>query len=84
MLIKRILAPALASRWQFDHALADITGAGATFRAPSPTQSGLSRCVQVWVKNTGTGLDHQSIGLAAASAQITTGTVDFGAPSCCR
>ena len=74
MLIKRILAPALAAAAFSTCALADITGAGATFPYPI-----YAKWADAYKKNTGTGLNYQSIGSGGGIKQITAKTVDFGA-----
>lgn len=53
---------------------ADITGAGATF--PFPVYS---KWAEAYKKETGTGLNYQSIGSGGGIKQITAKTVDFGA-----
>jgi phosphate transport system substrate-binding protein len=53
---------------------ADITGAGATFPFPI-----YSRWADAYKKETGNGLNYQSIGSAAGIKQIEAGTVTFGA-----
>ena len=53
---------------------ADITGAGATF--PFPVYS---KWAEEYKKQTGTGLNYQSIGSGGGIRQITAKTVDFGA-----
>jgi len=75
MLIKRILAPALAAAAFSTCALAaDITGAGATFPYPI-----YAKWADAYKKNTGNGLNYQSIGSGGGIKQITAKTVDFGA-----
>ncbi len=75
MLIKRILAPALAAAALSTCALAaDITGAGATFPYPI-----YAKWADAYKKNTGNGLNYQSIGSGGGIKQITAKTVDFGA-----
>ena len=74
MLIMRILAPALAAAAFSTCALADITGAGATFPYPI-----YAKWADAYKKNTGTGLNYQSIGSGGGIKQITAKTVDFGA-----
>ncbi|HSW84594.1 MAG TPA: phosphate ABC transporter substrate-binding protein PstS [Usitatibacter sp.] len=74
MLIKRILVPALAAAAFSTCALADITGAGATFPYPI-----YAKWADAYKKNTGTGLNYQSIGSGGGIKQITAKTVDFGA-----
>jgi phosphate transport system substrate-binding protein len=53
---------------------ADITGAGATF--PFPVYA---KWAEEYKKQTGTGLNYQSIGSGGGIRQITAKTVDFGA-----
>ncbi|HEX8664197.1 MAG TPA: phosphate ABC transporter substrate-binding protein PstS [Beijerinckiaceae bacterium] len=53
---------------------ADITGAGATF--PFPVYS---KWAEAYRKETGTGLNYQSIGSGGGIRQIKARTVDFGA-----
>jgi phosphate transport system substrate-binding protein len=53
---------------------ADITGAGATF--PFPVYS---KWAEAYKKETGTGLNYQSIGSGGGIRQIKARTVDFGA-----
>ena len=58
-------APALA---------ADITGAGATFPYPI-----YAKWADAYKKQTGNGMNYQSIGSGGGIKQITAKTVDFGA-----
>jgi phosphate transport system substrate-binding protein len=75
MLIARLLAPALAAAAFSTCALAaDITGAGATFPYPI-----YAKWADAYKKNTGNGLNYQSIGSGGGIKQITAKTVDFGA-----
>jgi phosphate transport system substrate-binding protein len=53
---------------------ADITGAGATFPFPL-----YSKWAEAYKKETGTGLNYQSIGSGGGIRQIRAKTVDFGA-----
>ncbi|HEX4331864.1 MAG TPA: phosphate ABC transporter substrate-binding protein PstS [Usitatibacter sp.] len=53
---------------------ADITGAGATFPYPI-----YAKWADAYQKNTGNGLNYQSIGSGGGIKQITAKTVDFGA-----
>src|SRR3712207_6797541 len=55
-------------------AAADITGAGATF--PFPVYS---KWAEAYKKETGNGLNYQSIGSGGGIRQIKAKTVDFGA-----
>ena len=53
---------------------ADITGAGATF--PYPVYA---KWAEAYKKETGVGMNYQSIGSGGGIKQIKAGTVDFGA-----
>lgn len=53
---------------------ADITGAGATFPYPL-----YSKWAETYKKNSGTGMNYQSIGSGGGIKQILAKTVDFGA-----
>jgi len=53
---------------------ADITGAGATFPFPI-----YSKWAEAYKKETGTGMNYQSIGSGGGIKQIQAKTVDFGA-----
>lgn len=53
---------------------ADITGAGSTFVYPM-----LSKWSEVYKKESGTGVNYQSIGSSGGVRQIRAKTVDFGA-----
>jgi phosphate transport system substrate-binding protein len=53
---------------------ADITGAGATFPYPI-----YAKWADAYKKQTGNGMNYQSIGSGGGIKQITAGTVDFGA-----
>src|SRR6476619_3698067 len=53
---------------------ADISGAGATF--PFPVYA---KWAEAYKKETGIGLNYQSIGSGGGIKQITAKTVDFGA-----
>ena len=69
------LAVGLAAAQLATSALAaDITGAGATF--PFPVYS---KWAEAYRKETGTGLNYQSIGSGGGIKQIQAKTVDFGA-----
>ena len=58
----------------FPAAAADITGAGSTFVYPV-----LAKWADVYKKDTGVGLNYQSIGSGGGIKQITAKTVTFGA-----
>src|SRR6478735_7642187 len=53
---------------------ADMTGAGATFPAPI-----YAKWAEMYKKDTGNGLNYQSIGSGAGIKQIRAKTVTFGA-----
>src|SRR5882757_5496868 len=53
---------------------ADITGAGATFPYPI-----YAKWAEAYKKQTGVGMNYQSIGSGGGIAQIKAKTVDFGA-----
>ena len=53
---------------------ADMTGAGATFPYPI-----YAKWAEMYKKNTGNGLNYQSVGSGAGIKQIKAKTVDFGA-----
>src|SRR5665213_4452190 len=55
-------------------AMADITGAGATF--PYPVYA---KWAEAYKKASGVGMNYQSIGSGGGIAQIKNKTVDFGA-----
>ncbi|HET7403506.1 MAG TPA: phosphate ABC transporter substrate-binding protein PstS [Usitatibacter sp.] len=75
MAFRRILAPlALAASVATSAIAADITGAGATFPYPI-----YAKWADAYKKNTGTGMNYQSIGSGGGIKQITAKTVDFGA-----
>ena len=76
MSFTRILASALvAGAAAIQPALAaDITGAGATFPYPI-----YAKWADAYKKNTGNGMNYQSIGSGGGIKQITAKTVDFGA-----
>ncbi|HEX8828123.1 MAG TPA: substrate-binding domain-containing protein, partial [Xanthobacteraceae bacterium] len=58
----------------FPAAAAEITGAGSTFVYPV-----LAKWADVYKKDTGIGLNYQSIGSGGGIKQITAKTVTFGA-----
>jgi phosphate transport system substrate-binding protein len=76
MFLKRILPAALALSVGIAGTAmaADITGAGATF--PYPVYA---KWAEAYKKDTGTGLNYQSIGSGGGIKQIKSKTVDFGA-----
>ena len=53
---------------------ADITGAGSTFIYPA-----LSKWADAYKKESGNGVNYQSIGSGGGIRQVLAGTVDFGA-----
>jgi phosphate transport system substrate-binding protein len=70
-----LAAAALAAATLATQALAvDITGAGATFPYPI-----YAKWADAYKKQTGVGLNYQSIGSGGGIKQITAKTVDFGA-----
>jgi phosphate transport system substrate-binding protein len=73
-LIKRILGVFVASVMSVSAFAADITGAGATF--PYPVYA---KWAEAYKKQTGTGLNYQSIGSSGGIRQINARTVTFGA-----
>ena len=76
MTLSRLLAPvAIAAAAFATPALAvDITGAGATFPYPI-----YAKWADAYKKQTGSGMNYQSIGSGGGIKQITAKTVDFGA-----
>ncbi|MBC8023626.1 MAG: phosphate ABC transporter substrate-binding protein PstS [Burkholderiales bacterium] len=76
MRIARLLAPALVAAAAFSTCAlaADITGAGATFPYPI-----YAKWADAYKKQTGNGMNYQSIGSGGGIKQITAKTVDFGA-----
>src|ERR1700751_6109557 len=76
MRIARIRTAALAAAafTAFSAFAADITGAGAPFPYPI-----YAKWADAYKKNTGNGLNYQSIGSGGGIKQITPKTVDFGA-----
>jgi phosphate transport system substrate-binding protein len=76
MRFSRILAPvAVAAAVVAGQAMAaEITGAGATF--PYPVYA---KWADAYKKNSGNGMNYQSIGSGGGIKQITAKTVDFGA-----
>jgi phosphate transport system substrate-binding protein len=73
-LIKRILGVFVASVMSVSAFAADITGAGATF--PYPVYA---KWAEEYKKQTGVGLNYQSIGSSGGIRQINAKTVTFGA-----
>jgi phosphate transport system substrate-binding protein len=71
--VKKIIATLLASFALVAHS-ADITGAGATFPYPI-----YSKWAEAYKKDTGVGLNYQSIGSSGGIRQINAKTVAFGA-----
>jgi len=75
LFLKSVAAAALSSLFVPGLALAsDITGAGATF--PFPVYA---KWAEAYKKETGTGLNYQSIGSSGGIRQIRAKTVTFGA-----
>src|SRR5712675_3716997 len=73
-MITRILVAAAAIGMSLSAAAADISGAGATFPYPI-----YAKWADVYKKQTGVGLNYQSIGSGGGIKQITAKTVTFGA-----
>lgn len=73
-LLKTVAAAALASLAMGSAIAADITGAGATFPFPI-----YAKWAEAYKKETGTGLNYQSIGSSGGIRQIRAKTVAFGA-----
>ncbi len=71
--MKKLIATLLASITLVAHS-ADITGAGATFPYPI-----YSKWAEAYKKETGVGLNYQSIGSSGGIRQINAKTVAFGA-----
>ena len=71
--MKKLIATLLASITLVAHS-ADITGAGATFPYPI-----YAKWAEAYKKETGTGLNYQSIGSSGGIRQINAKTVVFGA-----
>jgi phosphate transport system substrate-binding protein len=74
MLRTLVGAAALAASVAFPALGADITGAGATFPYPI-----YAKWADAYKKETGIGLNYQSIGSGGGIKQISAKTVDFGA-----
>ena len=73
-LLKTVAAAALATMSMVPALAADITGAGATFPFPI-----YAKWAEAYKKETGTGLNYQSIGSSGGLKQIRAKTVTFGA-----
>jgi len=73
-LLKTVAAAAFASMAMGSALAADITGAGATFPFPI-----YAKWAEAYKKDTGTGLNYQSIGSSGGIRQIRAKTVAFGA-----
>jgi len=73
-LLKTVAAAAFASLAMGSALAADITGAGATFPFPI-----YAKWAEAYKKETGTGLNYQSIGSSGGMRQIRAKTVAFGA-----
>jgi phosphate transport system substrate-binding protein len=71
---RTIAAVSLLAATTLPAAAADITGAGSTFVYPV-----LAKWADVYRKDTGIGLNYQSIGSGGGIKQITAKTVTFGA-----
>jgi phosphate transport system substrate-binding protein len=74
ILLKTVAAAALATMAMGTALAADITGAGATF--PFPVYA---KWAEAYKKETGIGLNYQSIGSSGGLRQIRAKTVAFGA-----
>jgi len=74
MLRALVGAAALAASFATPALAVDITGAGATFPYPI-----YAKWADAYRKETGVGLNYQSIGSGGGIKQITAKTVDFGA-----
>lgn len=72
--VKATLAAGLVAATALSAQAADITGAGATFPFPI-----YSKWADAYKKETGSGLNYQSIGSGAGIKQIQAKTVTFGA-----
>lgn len=73
-LLKTVAAAALATLAMGSALAADITGAGATFPYPM-----YAKWAEAYKKETGIGLNYQSIGSSGGIKQIRAKTVTFGA-----
>jgi len=74
LLLKTVAVAAFASIAMGSAWAADITGAGATFPFPI-----YAKWAEAYKKDTGTGLNYQSIGSSGGIRQIRAKTVAFGA-----
>ena len=72
--MKTTILAAAALATAFGAQAADLTGAGATFPYPI-----YAKWADAYKKQTGNGLNYQSIGSGGGIKQITAKTVDFGA-----
>ncbi len=72
--LRAAVAAGVAATFGFAAHAADITGAGATFPYPI-----YSKWADAYKKETGNGLNYQSIGSGAGIKQINAKTVTFGA-----
>src|SRR4051794_15717613 len=72
--VKALVAASLVAAASTSAFAADITGAGATFPFPI-----YSKWADAYKKETGNGLNYQSIGSGAGIKQIQAKTVTFGA-----
>src|SRR3954466_3591941 len=74
-MLKNVLAAtAIAVTFAVPASAVDITGAGATFPYPI-----YAKWADAYRKQTGVGMNYQSIGSGGGIKQITAKTVDFGA-----
>ena len=74
MKTSRLSAALVAATLSLSAFAADITGAGATFPYPI-----YAKWADAYKKQTGNGMNYQSIGSGGGIKQITARTVDFGA-----
>ena len=73
-MVRRILLIVAGLLWASSAFAADITGAGSTFIYPV-----LSKWADAYKKESGSGVNYQSIGSGAGIKQIQAKTVTFGA-----
>ncbi len=73
-MLKRLVGAAALAAWMAPALAVDITGAGATFPYPI-----YAKWADAYRKETGIGLNYQSIGSGGGIKQIGAKTVDFGA-----